>query len=164
MPFYEFYCEDCHRIFNFYSRQIDTEKTPNCPRCSKRSLQRMISKFSALKDTSTIKDKGGFSSNNDIDVIRSKLFLENELKTIDRNDPRQMAKVLKKLGDATGNHLGSGLQNVLSQIENGGNINELQLELESILTKYEEKSETEFGAHRFKGSMPPVTDEEVYEF
>lgn len=164
MPFYEFYCDGCHRIFNFYSKQINTTESPNCPRCNKLHIQRMISNFSALKDMNSIKDKGGFTSNNDADVIKSKLFLENELKSIDQNDPRQMAKVLKKLGDATGNHLGSGLQNILSQMERGGNINELQLELESILAKYEEKSETEFGVHQGKGNLPPITDEEVYEF
>ena len=92
-----------------------------------------------------------------------KTFSRKKIKKINQNDPRQMARVLKKLGNATGNHLGSGLQNILSQMERGGNVNELQLELESILTNYEEKSETEFGVHCVKGNLPPVVDDEVYE-
>ena len=31
MPVYEFYCPDCHMIFNFLSRRIDTRKRPPPP-------------------------------------------------------------------------------------------------------------------------------------
>jgi hypothetical protein len=29
MPIYEFYCEDCHTIFNFFSKNVNTTKKPN---------------------------------------------------------------------------------------------------------------------------------------
>lgn len=163
MPFYEFYCEDCHRIFNFFSKQINTDKSPDCPKCAKPSIQRLISNFSALKDMNPLKDKGGFLTKNDPESVQAQLFLNNELKKINTQDPRQMASVLRKLGDVTGNHLGPNLQKVLSQMEQGGNVEELQLELESILTKYAENTESEFGTHQAKASLPPTIDEEVYD-
>lgn len=109
------------------------------------------------------KDHGGFSTKDDPHAAPAKYFLENELKKINPNDPRQMATVLKKLGDLTGNNLGPNMQKVLSQMEQGGNVEELQLELESILSKYEEKTESEFGTHQSKPNLPPAIDEEVYE-
>ena len=33
MPIYEFYCPHCHRVFNFLSRAVNTDKTPDCPQC-----------------------------------------------------------------------------------------------------------------------------------
>jgi len=35
MPIYEFYCEDCNTLFNFFSRTVNTDKQPPCPRCRK---------------------------------------------------------------------------------------------------------------------------------
>ena len=49
MPIYEFYCRHCHRVFNFLSRAIDTEKTPACPRCGDAGLARRASAFAISK-------------------------------------------------------------------------------------------------------------------
>jgi hypothetical protein len=126
-------------------------------------MQRLISNFAALKDMNPSKDRGGFSTKDDPEAIQSKAFLESELKNINPNDPRQMATVLNKLGDLKVNNLGPNMQKVLSQIEAGGNIEELQSEMESILLKYDEKTETEFGNHQYKKNLPPAVDEEVYD-
>ena len=48
MPIYEFYCPDCHTIFNFFSARIETEKRPDCPRCGRSKLERRMSVFSHL--------------------------------------------------------------------------------------------------------------------
>lgn len=34
MPIYEFYCSDCHAIFNFLSRQMNISKRPTSLRPS----------------------------------------------------------------------------------------------------------------------------------
>ena len=45
MPIYEFYCKDCHTIFNFFSRTVNTEKQPACPKCARPELERKMSVF-----------------------------------------------------------------------------------------------------------------------
>ena len=45
MPIYEFYCPDCHTIFNFLSKSINTTKRPHCPKCKGRKLRREVSSF-----------------------------------------------------------------------------------------------------------------------
>ena len=45
MPIYEFYCKDCHMIFNFFSSTINTKKKPSCPKCSRAGLERKVSMF-----------------------------------------------------------------------------------------------------------------------
>ena len=49
MPIYEFYCPHCHMVFNFYSRTIDTDKQPDCPKCNRPKLSRQMSPFSVLR-------------------------------------------------------------------------------------------------------------------
>jgi putative FmdB family regulatory protein len=49
MPIYEFYCETCNTIFNFYSKTINTSKQPTCPQCREVKLKRCLSSFSVLR-------------------------------------------------------------------------------------------------------------------
>ncbi|HSO66320.1 MAG TPA: FmdB family zinc ribbon protein, partial [Desulfatirhabdiaceae bacterium] len=56
MPIYEFFCQDCNIIFNFFSRRIDIETQPNCPRCQTRILSRKMSPFAV---TGRAKEDGG---------------------------------------------------------------------------------------------------------
>ena len=48
MPIYEFFCQDCNTIFNFLSRRINTDKQPDCPRCGRRKIQRLLSTFATI--------------------------------------------------------------------------------------------------------------------
>ena len=47
MPIYEFYCETCNTVFNFFSRGVDTTKIPDCPKC-RRALRRQMSLFAKV--------------------------------------------------------------------------------------------------------------------
>ena len=49
MPIYEFYCPHCHRVFNFLSRAVNTDKTPDCPQCDRPGLTRRASAFAISK-------------------------------------------------------------------------------------------------------------------
>ena len=45
MPIYEFYCDPCHTIFNFFSKTVNTTKRPKCPKCKTQALSRQMSPF-----------------------------------------------------------------------------------------------------------------------
>jgi len=45
MPIYEFYCPDCHCLYQFRSHRIETEKRPPCPDCGRKHLDRQITNF-----------------------------------------------------------------------------------------------------------------------
>jgi putative FmdB family regulatory protein len=47
MPIYEFTCGKCHTLFRFFSRVVDREKIPSCPRCRTVKLRRAVSAFSS---------------------------------------------------------------------------------------------------------------------
>ena len=50
MPVYEFYCRECHAIFNFLSRRVNTDRTPACPRCKRPGLEKQVSPFAISRN------------------------------------------------------------------------------------------------------------------
>jgi len=112
MPIYEFYCEDCNTIFNFFSKAINTTKKPKCPKCKTRKLSRQMSAFSIAGKA---KEDGDMD---DLPFDESKMekamqMLAGEAENINEDDPRQAANLMRKLTDMTGLELGSGMQEAL---------------------------------------------------
>jgi len=105
MPIYEFYCEDCNTIFNFFSSSVNTTKRPLCPRCKQKRLKRQMSSFARL----TGAKEGGDLDDIPIDEARMEKamnLLAREADRINEDDPRQAAGLMRKLSDAAGVGLG----------------------------------------------------------
>jgi len=101
---------------------MNTDKTPLCPKCEKSSLSRMISRFAF-----TGKAKGGMESEDslpDLKIDESKMghaieSLASEAESINENDPRQAANLMRKLSSMTGLTLGDKMEEALSRMEAG---------------------------------------------
>lgn len=162
MPIYEFYCNDCHTIFNFFSRTINTTKKPKCPQCKTRTLTREISLFAiggrAKEDDSL----------DDLPIDESKMeqamqVLAREADHIDGDDPRQAAKLMQKLTDMTGLELGSGMQEALQRMKDGEDPDEIEAQMGDLL-----EDEEPFLLSTKKGKsdrrrLPPKRDETLYD-
>jgi putative FmdB family regulatory protein len=132
MPIYEFYCKDCHTIFNFFSKTINTRKKPNCPKCSRGPLDRQMSAFAF---TGRAKEPGG---EDDLPFDESKMeqamqMLASEAEGINEDDPRQAANLMRKLTDMTGLELGPGMQEALQRMEQGEDPEKVEAEMGDLL-------------------------------
>ena len=132
MPIYEFYCEDCNTIFNFFSKSINTTKNPKCPRCKTKILSRQMSAFAF---TGRAKEDGDMD---DLPFDGSKMeqamqMLAGEAEKIDEDDPRQAAGLMRKLTDMTGLELGSGMEEALSRMERGEDPEQIEAEMGDLL-------------------------------
>jgi len=131
LPIYEFYCENCNTIYNFFSKFVDTGKVPSCPQCKTVKLKRQMSIFS------TISRKGG--ENDDmLPVDEAKMeeamgLLAGEAEKIDEDDPRQAAMLMRKLSAAAGLKLGSGMEEALGRMEAGEDIDKIGEEMGELL-------------------------------
>ena len=101
MPIYEFYCEDCNTIFNFFSRSINTTKKPKCPTCKTKTLSRQMSSFAFTGKAKEDCDM------DDLPFDEGKMekamnMLAGEAENISEDDPRQAANLMRKLTDMTG--------------------------------------------------------------
>ncbi|MBS3757220.1 MAG: zinc ribbon domain-containing protein [Desulfobacterales bacterium] len=162
MPIYEFYCKDCHTIFNFYSKTIDTKKVPICPKCRKTKLTRKISLFAV-----TGRAEEGGDEDLPVDEPRMEKAMEwmaRQAEHIDEDDPRQAADLMRKFTDMTGVELGSGMQEALRRMEAGEDPEQVEAEMGDAL-----EGEEPFimpgkkGFKSIKRRLPPQRDETLYE-
>ncbi|HPC47679.1 MAG TPA: zinc ribbon domain-containing protein [Deltaproteobacteria bacterium] len=137
MPIYEFYCSRCDTIYNFFSRSVNTTKIPSCPRCKNVRLRKKVSIFatvSSSKGEETDTDLPGFD---EAKVEKAMTMLEREAEGLDENDPRQAARLVRKLTEATGLRLGSGMEEALTRMERGEDPEAIEAELGDVLESEE---------------------------
>jgi putative FmdB family regulatory protein len=163
MPIYEFYCKDCHTIFNFFSKSINTTKKPKCPSCKTKTLTRQMSAFAF---TGKAKEDGDMD---DLPFDEGKMekamnMLAGEAENISEDDPRQAANLMRKLTDMTGMELGPGMQEALRRMEAGEDPDAIEAEMGDLL-----EDEEPFLMPEKKGSAkgtkmaPPRRDETLYD-
>jgi putative FmdB family regulatory protein len=162
MPIYEFYCKKCHMLFNFFSSTINTEKRPLCPKCGKVKLERRMSVFARVKN------RGESEETSLPDLDESKMeqamgLLAKEAETMDENDPRQAANLMRKLSDMTGLNLGPGMEEALQRMEAGEDPDQIEEEMGDLLEGEDPFSFGEKTAARGIKRRPPARDETLYE-
>ena len=172
MPIYEFYCPDCHRIFNFMARRMNTRKRPDCPRCGHPKLERQVSLFAFSKNRSEEPD-GPDEHMPDIDEARLERAMESLAKDaehLDEENPRQMAGLMRKLYDATGMKLGEGMDEAIRRMEAGEDPDQIEAELGDVLEAEDPFSgEGDEGTGKpgrlkqWKKILPPTRDEKLYD-
>lgn len=105
MPIYEYACPKCRVIFNFFSKRINPDREPVCPRCGNKEMKKLMSRFATprgLKEPSKTDDADEGPPMPDLDdprVERTMRELERDIEHLDENNPRHMAYVMKKMKD-----------------------------------------------------------------
>ena len=129
MPIYEFFCADCNTLFNFFSAAIDTRTRPDCPRCQRPQLERRPARFATLKHQGDAEPDpfDGVDEERLAGVMESMM---GELGDLEENeDPRQMAHVFRRLGEATGLEFGPRMEEMMSRLEAGEDPDRLEEEM-----------------------------------
>jgi putative FmdB family regulatory protein len=169
MPIYEFYCPDCNRIFNFLSRRIQTDRSPDCPKCGRRSLERKPSVFAVSKGRAEgSEDTGGPMPDLDESRMEQAMSaLAGEAEGLDENDPRQAARLMRRMFDATGMPLGSAMEEAIRRMEAGEDPETIEEELgDALEADFDPMAEEKppAGAATPRARRPrPTVDPELYE-
>jgi putative FmdB family regulatory protein len=136
MPVYEFYCPDCHAIYNFFSRRVDTETVPRCPHCARAELTRQASLFAISKgrgDTEEDSDVGLPPGMDEEKMMRALASMEGDLTGLDEDDPKQAARMMRRLFDATGLKIGDGMAEAMRRMEAGEDPDAIEAEMGDLL-------------------------------
>jgi putative FmdB family regulatory protein len=162
MPIYEFFCSDCNTIFKFLSRSVNTDKKPSCPKCRKDILERRVSLFAAPGGA---KESDDPMDNLPIDESKMESAMEKlagEAENINEEDPRQAARLMQKFSDMTGLKYNDSIQEVLSRMEAGEDMENIESQMGDALD-----GEEPFIMPGKKGSSaarkPPHYDDTLYE-
>ncbi len=87
--------------------------------------------------------------------------MADDLSGMDENDPRQMAKLMRKLTEATGLNLGSGMEEAMRRLEAGEDPEKIEEEMGDLFD-----AENPFSKENVKGLkrkfVPPAHDDTLY--
>jgi len=87
MPIYEYRCQECRRISSFLILNLNDPFAPVCKQCGSPSLERVISRVHVRLSEETRLER---------------LADPSAWAGVDENDPKSVAKVLKKMGQEMG--------------------------------------------------------------
>src|SRR5574340_961754 len=102
MPIYEFYCGACHTVFQFLAKRPRPDADPSCPKCGRHPLSRRPSRFAFVGRAAEPKVPGAMPDLDDARLEAAMASLEGEVASLDENDPRQMARFMRRFSEATG--------------------------------------------------------------
>ena len=162
MPIYEFLCRDCNVLFNFFSARIDTETLPACPRCSA-ELERRPAAFATLKHAGD--EEPDPLADLDEDALDSAMQeIAGELEGASEDDPRTLARAMRRFGDVSGMELGPRMEEMLARLEAGADPDALEEELGGELDSDEALGELFKMRRALAGEIRrrPRLDKELY--
>jgi putative FmdB family regulatory protein len=91
MPIYEYRCEACGKISEFLLMRIDEKFTPECKRCKSKKMSRVLSRVRVLRSEESRMEG---------------LADPSKWGDLDENDPKSMAKWMKRMGKELGEDVG----------------------------------------------------------
>jgi putative FmdB family regulatory protein len=160
MPVYEFYCADCHTVFNFLSRRVNIDKRPACPKCRRPDLERQVSLFAVSRGRKE-ETPEGLPDMDGEKLEKAMMGLAGEMEGMDENNPRQMAHFLRRLKDVTGMNLGSGVEEAIRRLESGDDPDRIESEMGELLD-----GDNPFSLEGIRGIrrrvIPPNHDDTLY--
>jgi len=162
MPIYEFFCPDCNTVFNFFSSRINTEKRPDCPRCQRKELQRMMSSFAVI---GRAEEENGdpLAGLDETRMEQALAGLMQEAETMNEDDPRQMASLMRRFSRETGISLGEPMEEAMARMEAGEDPEQIEREMGDLLDDDDLFSIEGMKKKIRSGPRPPRHDETLYE-
>lgn len=123
MPIYEYFCARCNTLLNFFSARIDPAEAPSCPHCGG-SISRRPARFATISRSSSAEGEGpdddlfaGLDEGRLEQVMES---MGSELEAMGEDeDPRAMARIFRRFGEASGLELGPRMEEMLRRLERG---------------------------------------------
>lgn len=162
MPIYEFFCKDCNIIFNFFSRRINTDKVPDCPKCG-RGLRKQLSAFATV---GRAKEPGAEDLPPGFDESRMEGALgelAREAENMNEDDPKAMARLMRRFSEKTGLQLNEHMEKALARLEAGEDPAQIESDMGDVF-EGDDALPFEFKqASKGAGRRTPVHDETLYE-
>lgn len=118
MPIYEYQCQSCGQKARKFWRtfQID-EQSLQCPRCGARNFRRLVSRVAFLRSEDTRLEDLADPSN---------------LAGLDENDPKSIARWMRKMSREVGEEMPPELNEVIDRLEAGQSPEEIEASMPEL--------------------------------
>jgi hypothetical protein len=165
MPIYEYYCADNHTIYQFYAKTLaQGATTPRCPDNPKYRLKKVVSAFAITSggpsDAPPPAPSAGDESVDPLDDPRNEAeisAMEKEFDSMDENDPKAMARMMRKMSALSGEKMDGKLEEVVRKLEEGKDPEDLEAEL-GPPDEAESSGDAEGGGMGLDPDMPPMKE------
>ena len=105
MPIYEYRCNTCKKRVSVLTLRVSEEVNPQCDRCGSKDLSRLMSRFATVK-----------SEEARLDALSD----PRSLSGLDENDPKSMARWMRKMGKELGEEFsGADFDQMIEEVEAG---------------------------------------------
>jgi hypothetical protein len=137
MPIYEYYCPNNHTIYQFYAKTLAQGKiVPRCPDNPKFHMKKLVSAFAVTsggkKDDVAEMNPSPAPGGDPAEDARMEAAMgamEKEFSGVDENDPRAMARMMRKMSDLTGEKIDGEMEEVVRKLEEGADPESLEDQL-----------------------------------
>lgn len=119
MPIYEYRCADCKRRVSILWRSLAEAQTAEarCPRCGGTRLSRLVSRVAVLRSEEARLDA---------------LMDADSLGDLDENDPKSIARWMRKMSKELGEDAGEEFDEVVDRLEAGQTPDEIEQEMPNL--------------------------------
>jgi putative FmdB family regulatory protein len=104
MPIYEYRCASCKRKVTVLTLRASEVVEPQCDHCGSRDLSRLMSRFALVR-----------SEDSRLDGLAD----DSSLNGLDENDPKSMARWMRKMGKELGEDAGDDFDEMVDELEAG---------------------------------------------
>lgn len=111
MPIYEYRCADCARKVSVFFRSFSAVTDPVCPRCGGTRLTRLMSRVVVHRGANANTSGESFEDGDG--------EFDNFLDGVDENDPRSVARAMRRMSDEMGEPIEPEMQEALTRMEAG---------------------------------------------
>lgn len=165
MPIYEFYCPDCHVIYQFLSKTVGVKQVPACPKCRGTRLTREVSRFALIGKAREEDGEEDFPFD-ETRMMEAMEALAGEAESISEDDPKAAAALMRKFAEKSGMPLGDAMEEAIQRMEAGEDPDAVEAEMGDAL----EDDAALFGSGKsgkvrqtLRRMREPLRDGELYE-
>ncbi len=108
MPIYEYRCRDCGKKSSFVTLSVKSVSTPKCRKCGGANLAKLVSRVAVSRSEESRLES---------------LADPSKLAGLDENDPKSMARWMKRMGKEMGEEMGEdfdqSIEEAMEEAEKG---------------------------------------------
>lgn len=115
MPIYEYVCLNCGSKFTLFKLNIVEKEKDRCPHCGSTNIKKLVSRVRFVLSE---------------DERFERLSDPSNWSGLDENNPKSIAKFMRKMGNELGEDLGPELEEVVDRLEAGESLEEVEKSME----------------------------------
>lgn len=171
MPIYEFYCPPCHTVYSFLSRRMQVPLDAKCPKCGCKKLEKKVSRFAisrGLVENASSAETDPFAN---LDESKLEQLMSEMAPSMQddggEEDPKQMARLMKRMFELTGNEPTGAMLEAMKRMEAGEDPDLIDEDLGAAIDEQPDPFAPAPGAAKRAGLrrmfQAPDVDPELYE-